>query len=91
VQLTLCPADDLARRLMLHPSFKHLTSRPCVVQVRIRGAKGLLAIMGPEQEQEYAGMDVVLRDSMVKCPGWTKSTSHDDFSFQRWTFCESTA
>lgn len=36
--------------------------------------------MGPEQEQEYAGMDVVLRDSMVKCPGWTKSTSHDDFS-----------
>ncbi|KAL1406355.1 hypothetical protein Q8F55_008054 [Vanrija albida] len=71
-------SEELARRILQHPSFAHLAGRPCVVQVRLRGAKGLLAVMSPEQALQYPGKDVVLRDSMVKCPGWTHSTDNDD-------------
>jgi hypothetical protein len=40
--------------------------RPCVVQMRLMGAKGLLVLMTPEQEELYAGKLVILRKSMVK-------------------------
>ena len=39
---------------------------PCVIQLRIGGSKGLLAIMSEDQELEYPNKDIVLRESMVK-------------------------
>lgn len=40
--------------------------RPFVVQMRLGGSKGLLAIMSQEQEKLYPGKGIVLRQSMVK-------------------------
>jgi hypothetical protein len=40
--------------------------RPCVVQMRLMGSKGLLALMSPEQEGLHPGKSVLLRRSMVK-------------------------
>jgi hypothetical protein len=42
------------------------SGRPCVVQIRLSGAKGLLVLMTPEQEKLYPGKSVLLRKSMVK-------------------------
>lgn len=59
---SLTAADSLARRLRRDPN----DIRPCVVQIRLGGSKGLLTLMGPSQHERYPGKDVVLRDSMVK-------------------------
>jgi hypothetical protein len=40
--------------------------RPCVVQMRLMGSKGLLVLMNDEQERRYATKQVILRKSMVK-------------------------
>ncbi|BEI84969.1 hypothetical protein CcaverHIS002_0503700 [Cutaneotrichosporon cavernicola] len=59
-------SSALALRIKQHPSFSHLSSLPSAVQMRLGGSKGLLVVMSPEQENHYPGIDVVLRDSMVK-------------------------
>jgi hypothetical protein len=53
---------SLARRLCLEPG----SIPPSVVQIRVGGSKGLLALMSPAQHEQYAGKEVVLRDSMIK-------------------------
>lgn len=37
-----------------------------MVQIRLGGSKGLLTLMSAEQQAQYEGKEVVLRDSMVK-------------------------
>lgn len=51
--------------------------RPFVVQMRLGGAKGLLALMTEDQEKMYPGKSVLLRKSMVK----SLSTSMDPSLF----------
>ena len=46
--------------------FRDDGGRPCVVQIRLGGSKGLLVLMSEEQEKLYLGKDVILRESMVK-------------------------
>lgn len=65
--------EAVARQIGLRLPSSH--GRPCVVQMRLMGAKGLLVLMTPEQEKLYSGKQVVLRHSMVK-----SLTSSDDTS-----------
>jgi len=63
----LTPAQSLARRLRPDGSGPPL----CAVQIRLGGAKGMLAVMSDDQERLHAGRDVILRDSMIKAlPDW---------------------
>jgi hypothetical protein len=56
--------EEVARQIGLRlPSS---LGRPCVVQMRLMGAKGLLVLMTPEQEELHPGKSVLLRKSMVK-------------------------
>ncbi|KAK4686078.1 RNA-dependent RNA polymerase, partial [Tremellales sp. Uapishka_1] len=59
-------SESVARRISQNPQLRFECGRPCVVQMRIGGAKGLLALMSPTQERQYKGAEVVLRDSMIK-------------------------
>ena len=59
-------SPSVASRLRNHPHLKNDGVCPSAVQIRINGAKGLLAIMSEEQEGLYPGKDVVLRHSMIK-------------------------
>lgn len=56
--------EAVARQIGLRLPSSH--GRPCVVQMRLMGAKGLLVLMTPEQEAMYPGKSVLLRKSMVK-------------------------
>ncbi|WVQ78860.1 hypothetical protein IAT38_000951 [Cryptococcus sp. DSM 104549] len=55
--------DIVARHPHLRSNILH---RPSVIQLRLGGAKGLLAVMSPDQAAHHAGKDVLLRDSMIK-------------------------
>lgn len=59
-------AESLAQRIYRHPALRFDSGRPCVIQIRLGGAKGLLMLMSQEQHRLHAGKEVVLRDSMVK-------------------------
>ncbi|KAK8861624.1 hypothetical protein IAR55_002447 [Kwoniella newhampshirensis] len=59
-------SESLALRIFRHPSLQLTTGRPSVVQMRLGGSKGLLAIMSPAQAVQYPGKEVILRESMVK-------------------------
>jgi hypothetical protein len=69
-----CAAESLAREIFSNPSLKNEHGRPCVVQIRLGGSKGLLALMSPAQHIQYPGKKVILRDSMIK------SLPHYDFA-----------
>ncbi|CAK9781596.1 hypothetical protein CC85DRAFT_6079 [Cutaneotrichosporon oleaginosum] len=56
----------LALRIKQHPSFTYLPALPSAIQMRLGGAKGVLVVMSPQEQNVYPGIDVVLRDSMVK-------------------------
>jgi hypothetical protein len=56
--------EAIARKIAIRLECQ--SGRPCVVQIRLRGAKGLLALMTPEQELRYPGKSVLLRKSMIK-------------------------
>lgn len=67
--------ESLARQIGAR--FQSPKGRPFVVQIRLGGAKGLLALMTEGQEAQYHGKQVILRQSMVK----SISTSMDPSLF----------
>jgi hypothetical protein len=67
--------EAVARQIGLRLPSSH--GRPCVVQMRLMGAKGLLVLMTPEQEMLYSGKKVILRKSMVKSLTSTNDTSRN--------------
>jgi hypothetical protein len=67
--------EAVARQIGLRLPSSH--GRPCVVQMRLMGAKGLLVLMTAEQEMLYSGKKVILRKSMVKSLTSTNDTSRN--------------
>jgi hypothetical protein len=67
--------EAVARQIGLRLPSSH--GRPCVVQMRLMGAKGLLVLMTAEQETLYSGKKVILRKSMVKSLTSTNDTSRN--------------
>lgn len=67
--------EAVARQIGLRLPSSH--GRPCVVQMRLMGAKGLLVLMTPEQEMLHPGKQVILRQSMVKSLTNTNDTSRN--------------
>ena len=67
--------ETVARQIGLRLPSSH--GRPCIVQMRLMGAKGLLVLMTAEQESRYSGKQVILRKSMVKSLTNTKDTSRN--------------
>lgn len=65
--------EAVARQIGLRLPSSH--GRPCVVQMRLMGAKGLLVLMSPDQEILYSGKQVILRKSMVKSLTSTRTAS----------------
>ncbi|OCF57860.1 hypothetical protein L486_03881 [Kwoniella mangroviensis CBS 10435] len=59
-------SESLALRIYQHPSLTLLNGRPSVVQMRVGGSKGLLALMSPRQATQYPIKEILLRDSMIK-------------------------
>nr|XP_018264757.1 uncharacterized protein I303_02936 [Kwoniella dejecticola CBS 10117]OBR86915.1 hypothetical protein I303_02936 [Kwoniella dejecticola CBS 10117] len=59
-------SDSLAQRIFKNPSLTLQNGRPSVVQMRIGGSKGLLALMSPAEAARYPGQEVILRPSMIK-------------------------
>ncbi|WWC96884.1 hypothetical protein V866_003759 [Kwoniella sp. B9012] len=59
-------SESLALRIYQHPSLTLLNGRPSVVQMRVGGSKGLLALMSPSQATQYPIKEILLRDSMIK-------------------------
>ncbi|WRT65729.1 uncharacterized protein IL334_002677 [Kwoniella shivajii] len=59
-------SESLAQRIFHHPSLALTNGRPCVVQMRVGGSKGLLALMSPSQAEQHPGKEILLRDSMIK-------------------------
>jgi len=67
--------EAVARQIGLRLPSSH--GRPCVVQMRFMGAKGLLVLMTSEQEMLYLGKQVILRKSMVKSLTSSNDTSRN--------------
>jgi hypothetical protein len=67
--------EAVARQIGLRLPSSH--GRPCVVQMRLMGAKGLLVLMTAAQEMLYSGKQVVLRKSMVKSLTSSNDTSRN--------------
>ncbi|WVQ64983.1 uncharacterized protein L199_003153 [Kwoniella botswanensis] len=59
-------SESLALRIYQHHSLTLSNGRPSVVQMRVGGSKGLLALMSHDQAAQYPGKDILLRDSMIK-------------------------
>ncbi|WVQ93483.1 hypothetical protein IAU59_000557 [Kwoniella sp. CBS 9459] len=59
-------SEGLAQRVFSCHNLQFTRGRPTVIQMRIGGSKGLLALMSPSQSAGHPGKDVLLRDSMVK-------------------------
>ncbi|WVW80195.1 hypothetical protein I302_102172 [Kwoniella bestiolae CBS 10118] len=59
-------SESLALRIYHHPSLTLTNGRPSVVQMRIGGSKGLLALMSPNQGSQHPSKEILLRDSMIK-------------------------
>ncbi|RXK35887.1 hypothetical protein M231_06851 [Tremella mesenterica] len=59
-------SEALASRMYAHADIRPSSGRSCVVQMRIGGAKGLLALMSYQQSIEFPNVDIVLRPSMIK-------------------------
>ncbi|WWC68587.1 uncharacterized protein I206_102517 [Kwoniella pini CBS 10737] len=59
-------SESLAQRIFRCPSLTFSNGRPSVVQMRIGGSKGLLALMSTSQMTRYPGKDIILRPSMIK-------------------------
>ena len=67
--------EAVARQIGVRLPSSH--GRPCLVQMRLMGAKGLLVLMSPEQEAMYPGTQVILRKSMVKSLTKSGNTSRN--------------
>ncbi|WVF65849.1 hypothetical protein IAT40_000586 [Kwoniella sp. CBS 6097] len=59
-------SESLAQRIFSSRNLQFTRGRPTVIQMRLGGSKGLLALMSPSQAAAYPGKEVLLRDSMVK-------------------------
>ncbi|OCF31654.1 hypothetical protein I316_06659 [Kwoniella heveanensis BCC8398] len=59
-------SESLAQRIFSCRNLHFTKGRPTVIQMRIGGSKGLLALMSPSQSAAYPGKEILLRDSMVK-------------------------
>jgi hypothetical protein len=67
--------EAVARQIGLRLPSSH--GRPCGVQMRLMGAKGLLVLMTAEQEIQYSGKHVILRKAMVKSLTSSNDTSRN--------------
>ncbi|WWC87943.1 uncharacterized protein L201_002843 [Kwoniella dendrophila CBS 6074] len=71
-------SESLAQRIYHHPSLTLNNGRPSVIQMRVGGSKGLLALMSATQAAQHPGKEILLRDSMIKslsAPGYERDQS----------------